>query len=337
MTQDVPSGEPDADLTPTAGPRDLVEAAPASPVEPTRDPRRARDPLWTSFLLPISVLVGAAAIVGAIFLRDDAPPPESVAPALTDLTTAVDALSADVESLSEEVALLAMEVEVSAGLDRAAAPAPTAPSRRTLHEALQDYAASLDLDADDFGACLEDPGTYEAVGAQLQRGIDLGVRGTPTFFINNKRISGAQPPALFALLIAAELEGSPTSLDEYPEAIQRLAQSDPPSFAILPDRPDASGVPIEGDPGAAVVILEFSDFECPFCQRWYAETRPDIRAQVGDDVALAFLHFPLTQIHPNAASAHAAAECAGEQGKFWEMHDLLFERQGEWSELPNIN
>ena len=338
MTQDVPSGEPGAEPAPTAGPRDLVEAAPASPVEPTPDPRRARDPLWTSFLLPISVLIGTAAIVGAIFLRDDAPPPESVAPALGELTTAVDSLAGDVESLSEEVALLKMEVEVSAGLDRAAAPAPAAPSGpATLSQALQGYAASLDLDADDFGACLDDPGTYEAVGAQLQRGIDLGVRGTPTFFINNKRISGAQPSALFALLIAAELEGSPTSLDEYPEAIQRLAQSDPPSFEILPARPDASGVPIEGDRGAAVVILEFSDFECPFCQRWYQETLPDIRAQVGDDVALAFLHFPLTQIHPNAASAHAAAECAGEQGKFWEMHDLLFERQGEWSQLPNIN
>ena len=285
------------------------------------------------------------AIVGALFLRDDAPPPESVAPALADLTTAVDALSADVdalsadvESLSDEVALLAVEVEVSAGLDRAAGAAPPAPSGpSTLNEALQDYAATIGLDAGDFGACLGDPATLEAIGAQLQRGVDLGVRGTPTFFINNKRISGAQPAALFALLIAAELGGSPTSLDEYPEVIQQLAQSDPPSFEILPARPDASGVPIEGDPAAPVVILEFSDFECPFCQRWFAETLPDIRAQVGEDVAIAFLHFPLTQIHPNAVGAHAAAECAKEQGKFWEMHDLLFERQGEWAKLPNIN
>ena len=52
---------------------------------------------------------------------------------------------------------------------------------------------------------------------------------------------------------------------------------------------------------------------------------------------IAFLHFPLTRIHPNAAGAHFAAECAGAQGKFWEMHDLLFERQDEWAALPNIN
>jgi protein-disulfide isomerase/outer membrane murein-binding lipoprotein Lpp len=335
VTQDAPSGEPDAEPAPAADP---VEPAFDPPVEPTPDSQRASDPLWTSFLLPISVLIGAAAIVGALLLRDGSSPPESVAPALTDLTTAVDALSAEVESLSDEVALLAVEVEVSAGLDRAAGAAPDAPSgRATLSEALRGYAASVGLDADDFRECLDDPSTYEAVGAQLQRGLDLGVRGTPTFFINNKLVSGAQPAALFALLIAAELEGSPTSLDEYPEAVQQLAQRDPPSFAILPERPDASGAPIEGDPDAAVVILEFSDFECPFCQRWYQETLPDIRAQIGDDVAIAFLHFPLTQIHPNAASAHAAAECAGEQGKFWEMHDLLFERQGEWANLPNIN
>ena len=334
MTQDAPSGEPDTEPAPAADP---VGPAFEPVVEPTPDPQRERDPLWTSFLLPISILIGAAAIVGALFLRDDAPP-ESVAPALADLTTAVDTLSAEVESLSEDVELLAVEVEVSAGLDRTGASAPAAPSGpATLGAALQGYAASIGLDADDFGECLNDPATFEAVGAQLQRGFDLGVRGTPTFFINNKLVSGAQPAALFALLIAAELEGSPTSLDEYPEAVQQLAQRDPPGFAILPERPDASGVPIEGDPGAPVMILEFSDFECPFCQRWYEETLPDIRAQVGDDVAIAFLHFPLTQIHPNAASAHAAAECAREQGRFWEMHDLLFERQGEWANLPNIN
>jgi protein-disulfide isomerase len=49
---------------------------------------------------------------------------------------------------------------------------------------------------------------------------------------------------------------------------------------------------------------------------------------------MAFLHFPITQIHPNAGNASVAAICAGEQGKFWEMHDLLFARQQEWQNLP---
>ncbi len=323
MPEDVAPQEPDAEPDPTAGRGDPV------PPDSTNEP--IPPPLWTSFLTPIAILIGAAAIVGAIFLADqEHAPSEPVAPALAALTAAVESLADDVARISPAPAA------TPAGQTTPATQAP--PSRpATLGEALGGYAASLGLDADRFSECLEDPATYEAIGAQLQRGIDLGVQGTPTFFVNNKRISGAQPAALFAALIAAELAGSPTSIDEYPPAIRQLAERDPPAFAILPERPDVSGAPTEGDPGASVVIVEFSDFQCPFCQRWYYDTLPDIRSRIGDDVALAFLHFPLTQIHPNAAAAHAAAECAGSEGKFREMHDLLFEQQDEWSRLPNVN
>ena len=334
MNEDADPQEPEAESAETV--------ADADPVEPSLDPQPERTPLWTAFLLPISVLIGAAVIVAAILAADArSAPAESVTPALTDLTTAVGSLSAEVQSLSgevdslsDEVELLALEVELSGAVDLAPA-APSGP--RTLRDALSAYATSLELDAERFDACLGDEGTFDAIREQLQRGIDLGVSGTPTFFVNNKMISGAQPAALFAAVIEAELAGSPTSIDEYPDAIRALAESVPPRLAILPERPDASGAPIEGSPDAPVVVLEFSDFECPFCQRWYVDTLPGIRARVGDDVAIAFFHFPLTQIHPNAAMAHAAAECAGSQGKFWEMHDLLFERQGEWSSLPNVN
>ena len=54
-------------------------------------------------------------------------------------------------------------------------------------------------------------------------------------------------------------------------------------------------------------------------------------------MAIAFLHFPITQIHPNAGNASVAAICAGEQGKFWQMHDLLFARQTEWADLRVAN
>jgi protein-disulfide isomerase len=93
---------------------------------------------------------------------------------------------------------------------------------------------------------------------------------------------------------------------------------------------DVEGLDIEGEAGAQVVIAEFSDFQCPFCKRWFDETLPQLRERLGEDVALAFLHFPIVQLHPNAGNAGAAAVCAAEQGKFWEMHDLLFERQAEW-------
>jgi protein-disulfide isomerase len=86
------------------------------------------------------------------------------------------------------------------------------------------------------------------------------------------------------------------------------------------------GAPLRGDPGAAVTVVEFSDFECPYCGKAQAALRKALAAFPGK-VRLAFLHFPLERIHPNAMLASMAAVAAGYQGKFWEMHDLLFENQ----------
>ena len=299
---------------------------PEQPVDPVPEalppaPRRAaRPPIWPYFLTPIAVLAGAAAIVVTIILLDDDPPPaEPIGPALEAMAEAVDSLATAVDDLE-------------------AAPQPAAPAEPvTLRGTLEGYAAALELDVEGFAECLSDTSKLQVVGDQLQRGLDLGVNGTPSFFVNNKYISGAQPSAVFAEVIAAELAGSPTSLDEYSEAIQVLASREPPAFAILDRAPDFTNAAIKGSPDAAVVIVEFSDFQCPFCRRWYDDTFPEIDRQIGDDVALVFLHFPIMQLHPNAPTVHVAAECAGEQGKFWEMHDLLFERQDEWSRLPNPN
>jgi protein-disulfide isomerase len=63
------------------------------------------------------------------------------------------------------------------------------------------------------------------------------------------------------------------------------------------------------------------------------QTYPSLKAVLGPDVSLSFAQFPLTQIHPNAPGAAAVALCAGKQGKFWEMHDLLFTNQDAWSSL----
>lgn len=75
---------------------------------------------------------------------------------------------------------------------------------------------------------------------------------------------------------------------------------------------------------AKVVLVEYSDFECPFCQRFHP-TMKQLQAKYGDDIAWVYRHFPLKSIHPNAEAAGNAAECAGEQGKFWEYADALFE------------
>jgi len=99
--------------------------------------------------------------------------------------------------------------------------------------------------------------------------------------------------------------------------------------------------PVKGDPNAPVTIVEFSDFQCPFCKRFFDQTLPDIEEQYIKTGKVNFVYrdFPLSSIHPNAQAAHIGAECADEQGKFWEYHDILFEKQSEWSKtsLSDLN
>lgn len=95
------------------------------------------------------------------------------------------------------------------------------------------------------------------------------------------------------------------------------------------DKPAATDW-IKGNPNAAVVIIEYSDLQCPAC-RAYQPLVKQMAEEYGDRIAVVYRHFPLKQIHLQATLAAQAAEAAGLQGKFWEMHDLLFEKQAEWS------
>jgi protein-disulfide isomerase len=84
--------------------------------------------------------------------------------------------------------------------------------------------------------------------------------------------------------------------------------------------------PVRGNPKATVTIVEFSDFQCPYCQR-VRPTMTRLRELYSDRVRFAFRHYPL-DFHPQAQKAGEAAACAGEQGKFWEMHDRLWDNPG---------
>jgi len=84
--------------------------------------------------------------------------------------------------------------------------------------------------------------------------------------------------------------------------------------------------PSVGAASAPVTLVEFSDFQCPFCQR-VEPTLKQVRQAYGDKVRVVWKDFPLTQIHPQAFKASEAAHCAGDQGKFWEYHDRLFANQ----------
>lgn len=98
-------------------------------------------------------------------------------------------------------------------------------------------------------------------------------------------------------------------------------------------RVSADDDPVLGSADAPVTIIEFSDFECPFCQRFHAETLPSLVEEYINPgtVRLVFRDFPLTNIHDKAVTAAIAAECADDQGKFWPMHDLIFENQRQWA------
>ena len=87
--------------------------------------------------------------------------------------------------------------------------------------------------------------------------------------------------------------------------------------------------PILGQHDAPITLIEFSDYQCPFCQRFFQTTFPVLKTEYIDAGKLryVFRDFPLDSIHPQARKAAEAGHCAGDQGKYWEMHDLLFQNQ----------
>lgn len=85
-----------------------------------------------------------------------------------------------------------------------------------------------------------------------------------------------------------------------------------------------------------VTLTEYGDFECPACKQYYPLVKA-IKEQYKDDITFQFRHFPLTQIHKNAMLGSRAAEAAGKQNKFFEMHDFLYENQDDWSKSPSPN
>ena len=95
----------------------------------------------------------------------------------------------------------------------------------------------------------------------------------------------------------------------------------------------AEGAPFKGPQTAPITIVEFSDFQCAYCKRVLPVLR-EVLERYPDKVKLAFRDFPIHSIHPHAQKASEAAHCAGEQGKFWEYHDLLFEKQ---EAIPKAN
>lgn len=91
---------------------------------------------------------------------------------------------------------------------------------------------------------------------------------------------------------------------------------------------------VRGAKDGQVTLVEFGDFQCPACAA-YEPIVKQVLADNKDTLKLVYRHFPLTQIHKNALGGAIATEAAGAQGKFWEMHDILYDKQGEWGNALN--
>ncbi|MDH3677179.1 MAG: DsbA family protein [Nitrosopumilus sp.] len=145
--------------------------------------------------------------------------------------------------------------------------------------------------------------------------------------------------AFFAGSYFSNLDSDTVTKEEFEDAITRLeskigsAQGPVPTQPLQPTKISVDDDPIRGDPNAPITIVEFSDFQCPFCARFHVQTLPLLLEEYIDKgkVNLVYRDFPIQSIHPNALPAAVAAECADEQGKYWEYHDTLFEKQSGWS------
>ena len=117
-----------------------------------------------------------------------------------------------------------------------------------------------------------------------------------------------------------------------PESTQAAQPNQPQIFTVSLDD-DA----FKGDPDAPITIVEFSDFQCPFCSRFFQQTLPAIEDNYINTGKVKFVYrdLPLDSLHPNARPSAIAAECAGEQGWFWAYHDILFENQAQWARLAS--
>ncbi|NQT49109.1 DsbA family protein [Candidatus Kuenenbacteria bacterium] len=128
--------------------------------------------------------------------------------------------------------------------------------------------------------------------------------------------------AFFVLLIVVFSNKQPVDLaaNAQPDEVVNDDVQEPTASPVPPiDSEDY----VFGNKDAKVVLIEYTDFECPFCARHY-ETAKQIKATYGNKIAFVTRHFPLS-FHQNAQKASEASECAGEQGKFWEMYDKIFE------------
>jgi protein-disulfide isomerase len=196
------------------------------------------------------------------------------------------------------------------GTGTAAAGAQTGPTI-----AMSDILDTIGVDSSDVLSCYQKGDFLDKIQAQQSGGTTAGVTGTPGNFIvvdggKGELIAGALPLASMKSLI-----------DDY------LQDGTAPSTVDLPTLPPVSGDDyVRGPANARITIVEYSDFDCPFCQQFHM-TMNEIMKAYPNDVRWVYRHFPLVQLHPNAENVARVSECvrnAGGAEKFWEFADEYF-------------
>lgn len=212
---------------------------------------------------------------------------------------------------------------------QASPAASSQPANPLSLENLKKNAADLGFDTKKFNSCLDTGVHADDVKGSIAYGQSLGVNGTPAFFINGRFLGGAFPFESFKEIIDKEIAGTGSdSPSVYSQTLQKYASGQPPSFIpkavqVKIDPQD----PVEGSSSAKVTIVEFSDFQCPYCIQADSTVKQILNAYK-NDLRLVYKQFPLSQLHPFAQKAAEASLCALDQGKFWLYHDKLFESQG---------
>ena len=131
----------------------------------------------------------------------------------------------------------------------------------------------------------------------------------------------------------AQMQRELTAIKNFLQSLIERAQPQQQGGAAAPEIPGlvgasvpTAGEPAMGSPSAKVTIMEVSDYQCPFCKRQVLQTFPQLDAEYikTGKVQYMFVDYPIAQLHPTAARSHEAANCAAEQGKYWQMHMSLF-------------
>ena len=181
-----------------------------------------------------------------------------------------------------------------------------------------------------------DGGTYKTqISADQDLANDLNARGTPHFFVNGRRVKGAQPFEKFKSLIDEELRKANALVARgtarskvYDEIMKAGKEPPPPDKKEIGDAPSDS--PSKGSKNAKVVIQEFSDFQCPYCKR-VIPTVEEVMKKYSNDVRLVWRHMPLPFHKDAPLASEATIEAKKQKGDsaFWQFHDKLWQVQGE--------